>query len=249
MCALLHSGSRCAICSGPIDRTKPLFATSGVFFPKSDPLWRFCDAPMHWDCYARWGERRRFARACFNSWVEAEQTSVYWGKVYLDDLLFVTVNQDPAIGEAHLHLGHWGTRDVVKLKDWTSFLTNEAGFVTDLHPALKEMWELLFPVLRDRLPTVDVMIRQVDWGLKNRRAAELEKRDQVARDVARKKLDDYNALAAAVAERMQREGLLCPRCSRKGDDFRVMDGGKGRKSYLVCVGCGGSVWPDDLPGV
>jgi len=43
----------------------------------------------------------------FQLLVEAEQTSVYWGKVYLDDLLFVTVNQDPLIGEAHLHLGHW----------------------------------------------------------------------------------------------------------------------------------------------
>ena len=61
--ALVYDGIPCAICEEPIDIEKPFFATSGMFIPLTDPLSLFCDAPMHWECYASWPERPSFARS------------------------------------------------------------------------------------------------------------------------------------------------------------------------------------------
>lgn len=62
--AIIHAQSRCAICDGAaMDR--PFIATSGVAFPPTDALWRFCDAPLHQDCLATWEHRGRFARGYF----------------------------------------------------------------------------------------------------------------------------------------------------------------------------------------
>jgi hypothetical protein len=47
--ALIFSGSCCAICQEALGG-RVYLATSGVFFEEDDPLFRFCDAPLHWDC-------------------------------------------------------------------------------------------------------------------------------------------------------------------------------------------------------
>ncbi len=245
--AIIHQGSKCAICAGPLNRAEGFFATSGVFFPKGDPLWRYCDAPMHWRCYGAWGERKRFANGYFQSWVEQEATSLYWWKAYLDEALFVSVNPDPSVAEIHLHLATWGTRDFIKLKDWAAWLANDTAMKDARHEGIPNEWKFLLPILKEKFPTADAVIAAVDWTLKRRRIEELEKREKISKDFAQKKTDDYNQKVAALADRMKRDGLVCPKCSRKGSDFRVMEGVKGRHSYLVCIGCGGSAYPEDFP--
>jgi hypothetical protein len=68
--AIIHGQSRCAICdAAALDR--PFIATSGLAFPPTDALWKFCDAPLHQDCLAAWEHRIRFARRYFDRAYEA----------------------------------------------------------------------------------------------------------------------------------------------------------------------------------
>lgn len=41
----------CALCAEPL--TLPFFSTSHFIGEESDQFWRYSDASMHWDCYAR----------------------------------------------------------------------------------------------------------------------------------------------------------------------------------------------------
>jgi hypothetical protein len=56
------------------------FATSH-FCPDFD-LWRFADAVMHWDCYAEWEHRPRFARTYFEQRKEWNASNPHWGVAY-----------------------------------------------------------------------------------------------------------------------------------------------------------------------
>jgi hypothetical protein len=62
MALVFLGGSRCPICHDLIREKGSFFSTWGTFLPSSDPLWKYCDAPIHWTCYENWPERHRFAR-------------------------------------------------------------------------------------------------------------------------------------------------------------------------------------------
>lgn len=64
-CRILDDGSRCAICREPL--TRPFTAPSGCAFAPEDPLFRYCDAPLHLDCLADGPSRERFSRAYFDA--------------------------------------------------------------------------------------------------------------------------------------------------------------------------------------
>lgn len=61
--AIIFPDSTCALCGELLDR--PHTATSGVAFPESNPLYRYCDAPLHFDCLERWPERAIFSAGYF----------------------------------------------------------------------------------------------------------------------------------------------------------------------------------------
>src|SRR5215831_15003755 len=84
-------GSLCPLCRAPITSGQRFFATWGIFLPASDRLQPYCDAPFHWDCFEKWEYGPRLGRAYINSWVEYEKHSRVGCKVYLDELVFVTV--------------------------------------------------------------------------------------------------------------------------------------------------------------
>lgn len=84
------TGQPCPFCDEPITQTQPVFSTWGVWLPQDDPLWRFCDAAMHWACYAEWPHRERFASTYFQFWVDAEQDDPFWHRAYLDHGVLVT---------------------------------------------------------------------------------------------------------------------------------------------------------------
>ncbi|HZE97057.1 MAG TPA: hypothetical protein VE981_08515 [Planctomycetota bacterium] len=243
MCALRFQGQKCRLCDQGLDRTKPEFATSGVFLPKEDPLWQYCDAILHFDCYAPWKDRPRFARAYFQMWVEAETTSGYWGKAYLDEAHLVTVNKHPPEESVRVVLARWGIVYSVKLADWERWCREDAAWVKDAHPWVQNDLKFFLPICQERMPTVPRLLGQVDWALKERRIAELKQREEAAKAFKQQQVDDYNERAEKLVGKVTGEGIVCPKCSRSGKDFRVM---RGAKTYLICVGCGGSVWPDDL---
>ncbi len=70
MAVIIRGKSRCAICRDT-DLNRPFIATSGIAFPPTDALWKFCDAPLHQDCLATWEHRIRFARGYFERAREA----------------------------------------------------------------------------------------------------------------------------------------------------------------------------------
>jgi hypothetical protein len=255
MCALIARGrSRCAICAGILEEGQALFATSGVFLPKADPLWKYCDAGLHWDCYAFWGERPRFARAYFQMWVDGEKSDLYWGKAYLNDALLVTVNPQPPVEEIHLHLADTGTRHFVKLKDWAGWIASEAWSLEAEHAVVRAAFKPLFPILRQRFPTSDDLLRAVDWAAKAPMIAEVKARQErlalkkeQERKLALEKVAVNNEAIARLHPELMQGKRPCPGCARQGTDFILKDGGAERKSFLVCPGCGRSFWPEDFP--
>ncbi len=63
--ALILPNSVCAICGENLDR--PYTATSGVAFAKEHRLYRYCDAPLHNDCFEKWPDRTEFVGGYFQS--------------------------------------------------------------------------------------------------------------------------------------------------------------------------------------
>lgn len=87
--ALVSKKTICPLCQELI--SKPIFATSGIFIPPTNPLWRYCDAAMHWACYATWEHRERFAREYVQMWIENEKDNPNWARVFLDRFSFITL--------------------------------------------------------------------------------------------------------------------------------------------------------------
>lgn len=66
--AIITDESTCAICDQPLSR--PYIDTWGTFFEPNDPLFRYCDAPLHIDCVADWPHRVEFSNGYFAMWRE-----------------------------------------------------------------------------------------------------------------------------------------------------------------------------------
>ena len=47
---------------------------------------------MHWDCYAKWEHRPRFARMYFEAERALSGHNPYWGVAHSDDQVVVTVS-------------------------------------------------------------------------------------------------------------------------------------------------------------
>ena len=113
--------SCCALCEQPL--TVPIFATSHFIGDESHDLWRFSDAAMHWKCYARWPEQRRFAAMYFDSvarYLELEPTRDFWPTLLkTPDVL---VRYGVAVNEVSVLLRASGTDLRVLREDWASWL-------------------------------------------------------------------------------------------------------------------------------
>jgi hypothetical protein len=232
--ALIFPDSVCAICCEPLG-SAPIFATSGVFFSEGDPLFPFCDAPMHWSCYAEWPARERFARAYFELWTELEKTNPYWAKVYGDELVFVSVRLVCVSPDNELEVAVWlaktGTDIRVRSSEWTPWLDGGAAGASDLHALEIEAVREALPRLKSAIPSMQQAIQLVDWNRKHMLSKVL-KREKSNRDQER-----YNAKSRAAHVRIEQEGLSCPHCGTYSRDFRFLDGGEDRKSYFICRSC------------
>lgn len=58
--ALLDGRTKCAICGQPINLAGQIVATTHFISDSHDPLWRFSDAAMHYDCFQHWPHRDEF---------------------------------------------------------------------------------------------------------------------------------------------------------------------------------------------
>ncbi len=60
MALIIVGKSKCPICGEVLQEGQRRVATSHFIYEKSDPLWRFSDAGMHYDCFQRWDHREEF---------------------------------------------------------------------------------------------------------------------------------------------------------------------------------------------
>ena len=88
--SIFNSGD-CLICGEALANDQQLFGTWGVFSVPAG-LERFCDAVIHWSCYANWPHRAEFAKAYFDYWVDEEKHNRCWAKAFHDEQVFMTVN-------------------------------------------------------------------------------------------------------------------------------------------------------------
>jgi hypothetical protein len=62
--ALIYKGIKCAICGREIDidLKGSYVATTHFIGDSNDPLWRFSDAAMHYECFQAWPHREEFVQ-------------------------------------------------------------------------------------------------------------------------------------------------------------------------------------------
>ena len=241
--ALITTGSRCAICNKLL-RGRPYLATSGVFFPPGDPLYPFCDAPLHWDCYELWVERPRFARQYVASRAESDLKNEYWGKALLTERVYVSVRKKEP-GEATVWLVETGTCLTVSLGCWSAWLSDPGLTEPDLHRLEKvSLWKVL-PELRRRFPNPDAVLAEVDWQAKEWLAAAKEKEKAARKEARLDAIRRHNNACRDFIKTSGYPGLTCPHCSQQSRDIEFVDYADGqRRSFFVCPACGRSFGHD-----
>jgi hypothetical protein len=158
--SLFIKGMECPLCGEPMQSDQARFGTWGVWLPKDDPLMLFCDASMHWDCYADWPYRPRFARSYVDFFVEDEKTNPLWSKALLDENAFVNVNPHPPFELVWIQLYETGNRYDVNLNDWESWLSQETVEVE--HRVEARPMALVREILKKRMPTRELLLQALD---------------------------------------------------------------------------------------
>jgi hypothetical protein len=240
--ALIIRELPCGLCGNPLG-SAPLFSTWGVFLPPEDPLWEFCDAGLHWACYAVWPHRQRFAKAYVDFWVEHETTNPYWGRAYLDELALVTVNPHPPVEQVNIRLYETGNGPRVPLGEWATWLVEAEAYEYE-HPVEREAVVAVLPRLRAALPSPESVVAAVDWSAKRRMVEEEQATREQARQEQLRTVAAHNRECARLELRRKHHGLTCRNCGRHSQGFRYMDVAPERKSYFICTACGHSMGPD-----
>lgn len=224
--AIITANSICALCEGVFEPGKPLFATWGVF-PVPAGLERYCDAPMHWDCYAGWPYRQVFAAAYAQMWIEMAEEHLCWSKVWLDDKVLVTVNPDDPIAEVDVRLLLIGNSIRVKLADWEKWLT-EQPHRSD-HPLEAEALAAVLPSLQTNLPTAEVIRSRIDYAARHARWEKRMQESEQRHAQEKARFLAYNQRCTAFAG----QSLVCPSCAET--EIRLTDGQDTRVSVSLVV--------------
>lgn len=241
--ALIAKNSRCAICEKLLGRG-PYLATSGIAFPVDDPLWRFCDAPLHWDCYEHWPHRARFARQYVSNAAEYEPKNRSWGRALLTDRVYLAVRKKEP-GQADVWLFETGTKVRVPLSQWSAWLWDLSVTEYELHRLeIASLGEVL-PELRRLFPNPEAMLAVVDWEAKERLARAEEEEWAERKRAHLDAIQSHNDACRDFVRTSGRGGLTCPHCGRQSTDIEFVDHGvTDRKSFFVCRGCSRSFGHD-----
>jgi RNase P subunit RPR2 len=236
----LFYGQPCPLCGVKMTENDRLFATSHFLGPDSE-LWRFSDAVMHWDCYARWEHRARFGRMYFEAKQAWSGYNDCWGVAYSDDQLLVTTNPDKLVSEVDVMLAETGSGFRISLADWEDWLNGE--WLEGCHHVIeREALSAVLPLLQSKLPTATSVIEAAGMKTDNesRAASAGGMVDRISHEMACRKL----------AERAARKGVTCPGCGAFSTDYQYMRvevvSERGPQSHLVCRKCGKEFGPMEV---
>ncbi|MRG98589.1 hypothetical protein [Polyangium spumosum] len=235
--ALIRRGMPCALCRAPLLEGQPIFATSGVWLPPEDPLHRYCDAAMHWSCYAAWPQRPRFARVHVEAWVKGDDQDIWSAAVHLDDVVFVTRSLQS--NRISVLLFETGTGHVVTVENWEAWL---GGGVADAYAGLHPLLDAALAEARARLSRALPTVAAIEAAVSPRkRALVAEEWERGLRQQAEMKR--YDDALDVMAEAAAREGLACPQCRVVRNDYKLSHKNR-EKRYLQCRRCGHRFGPD-----
>lgn len=146
-------GQPCPLCGVKMTGDDRLFGTTHFLGEDSD-LWRFSDAVLHWDCYASWEHRPRFARLYFEA---LKGVNEYWPIAHEDDDVRVSLNRDRLIRLVRVELTATGSSLEVHVDDWEDWLDADwSGHCR--HQVERDALMAVLPRLISALPTGRVSI-------------------------------------------------------------------------------------------
>lgn len=236
--ALVFPGMPCAICKKAIAEDHSRFATWGVWLQPDDPLIGFCDAAVHWDCYADWNERPRVALAYFDFWKEHNEENPYWWQSYLDSTVLVTVNPSEPICQACVCLAKTGSRIMVPLDEWEKWL--ETGADDARHAVELEAIRSAQQVLSRERPTKSSLITSIRPDSKAHLFARLKNEERTRADAAllrQNEIAEHNRLCEEAMPHIRMFSHRCNGCNAESSDFRLSTR-EGAKSLIICRACG-----------
>ena len=122
--AIIHQGSVCAICGEKLDR--PFTATSGLAFGPDHRLFKYCDAPLHFDCLETWTDRLGFSLGYYQGHLQSHQNG-YGSLLYQADNWFLACG--PEVSGlpyfAKVELKEWPNTLYSKFDKWTKYASGE----------------------------------------------------------------------------------------------------------------------------
>lgn len=230
----------CPLCEGPITEEDAAYAARP--FPLEADLYRYVKVPIHWDCFARWEQRPRFASQYFAANVRSAGDNRFWGVARCDERVLVTVNPAEFVKQIDVLLAETASSFRVHLDDWQDWLAGE-WFEGCRHEAERDALGPVIPSLRDGLPTPEAVVEAAGMSSgETGQDAGGTLNPAVGRIM-------YEIACRDLAERAARKGLACPQCGEFSDDYdyRAVEtvSPDGPQSRLVCKGCGADFGPSD----
>ncbi|HPF39280.1 MAG TPA: hypothetical protein P5081_12980 [Phycisphaerae bacterium] len=233
--ALISRGmSRCPICNEVIRAEHHIFATWGVWLETDHKLFRYCDAGMHWDCYAHWPHRPEFAKSYIDFWFEWSRESPYSGFVFVNDEALVSVARETEI--VTVRVFSTGVTYVVGFDQWRDWL-RAPTLGPKAHPLEFESVLAILPTLRRHCHRLDDLVDSIDWEAKRLVAEAIERRWKAAREEEEraKQARKRNRRCVRFWLRLRRNDWACPVCRTR--DFRLIQR-QGVETRVDCRGCG-----------
>lgn len=236
----LFWGQECPLCGVKMTNTDRLFATSHFLGPECD-LWRFSDAVMHWDCYAKWKHRARFGRMYFEAKQEWIGNNPYWGVAHSDDQVLITTNPDKFVGEVDVMLAETGSGFRIPLADWENWLVGE-WFESCHHEIERDALAAVIPLLRSLLPTASAVVAAA--GMERDAESEIAAAGGMVAQLA------HEFACEKLAQRAATKGVACPGCGNFSIDYEYVRVEQvtesGPQSHLVCRACGKEFGPAEV---
>jgi hypothetical protein len=196
---------------------------------------------MHWACYATWEHRERFAQAYVQMWVENEKKNTQWARVFLNDFSFITINPNPPVNAAHIHLFRTGSRIEIPLQEWGKWMRSE-GELEANHPLEALAWKEALPSIRKALSAEKSLLQAADWSSKEKLNREYAAREQ--EELAT--IEIYNHGCDDLYRKLQSAGLVCPHCRERTTKVRYYNKAPVARSYFVCQLCARSFRLEDF---
>jgi hypothetical protein len=238
---LFWEGYECPLCGVAMTGDDRRFGTTHFIEDHDHDLWQFSDASMHWDCYAQWEHRQRFARMYFDFWRNLGGKNRVWVIVYLDDEVLVTTNPDRYIRQVDVMLAETGSSHRLDLADWEDWLAGEWAALCE-HPVEREAMAPVMPLLRSRFPTSAALIAAA-----GKRPTLQEWLAACSPLVARV---THELSSRNLAQRARAKGVGCPHCGKVSRKHRFVqvDGvtESGPQSHMTCRHCRKGFGPLDV---